>query len=364
MKTKEVMEKLDSVNDVSVKQVARDPATKIIVTPDMVTMRPRRGARLLEVDREEGVQDLFKFLHCPPDLMGKVSPDTSRRVLNDMIGTKEQFELVMRDGRIIGFRAIHHGHNMPCERVLDSIDKVIEKADYNKVTVHPNQSVSLEIVGIDKKAVTKGDVIRAGAHVIFSPLGMTNPIVQSFVLRLACTNGATSTNVLREYSFGGSGGGGSAHGDGKDGLWPWFRKSLREAYSSYSDIVERYKEMVEDRIPENERAMMLEAMIKEAALDDATAKAVRDRAIEQPPQNSYEMFNLLTWATSHLLTEPRRIQKARHAVEVFQSAESHSLFCPVCRQGRGSVRALPAPRSEQPAAAAVTTEPAGEVAGS
>lgn len=362
MKENEVLDHIKSVNNVSVKQVAKDPATKIIVTPDMVTMRPRRGARLLEVDRDEGVRDLFKFLHCPPDLMGKVSPDTSRRVLNDLIDTKEQFELIMRDGKIIGFRAVHRGHNMPCERVLDSIDKVIEKADYNKAMVLANQAVDLEIVGIDKKAVSKGDIIRAGARVMFSPLGGVNPTVQSFVLRLACTNGATSNNVLREYSFGS--GGGDAHGrsDHRDGLWSWFRKSLKEAYSSYNEIVDRYKEMVEDRIPDDQRAMMLENMIREAGLDDATAKAVRDRAIEQPPQNSYDMFNLLTWATSHLITEPKRIQRARRAVEVFQAAESHGLFCPVCRQGRHTVRALPAlpaPRSTEAAesgAAAVSVE--------
>ncbi|MDD2730808.1 MAG: hypothetical protein PHW33_01645 [Candidatus Portnoybacteria bacterium] len=340
MKANEVLDHLKDVRSVTAKVVEREPATKIVVTPDMVTMRPGKGKRLLEVGKE-GVKDLFQFLHMPPDMVGKIMPGTCGQVANDLLGHKERFELLMKDGKIIGFRAPHAGHSMSPERVLESIEKVVEKPDYHKVAVD-GQNVNLEIVGIDKATVTRGDVVRAGALVKFSPLGISNPIVQSFVMRLVCTNGMTSSTVLREYSFGGGRGG----DDKKDGLWSWFRKGLKEAYGSYSKVVERYQQMIKDEIPEAERAMMLEAMIKEAGLKDEAAATVRTMAIDTPIRNSYDILNLITYATSHVLEDPKQIHRARRATEVFQDNDSHALFCPVCRKARGQVAALPAPRAE------------------
>ncbi len=343
MKANDVLEQLADVRRVQAKVIDREPATKIVVTPDMVTMRPGKGKRLLEVERE-GVKDLFQFLHMPPDMVSKINPGTCGQVANDLLGHKERFELLMRDGKVIGFRSPHSGHSMSPERVLESIEKVVEKPDYHKVTID-GQNVNLEIVGIDKAAVARGDVVRAGAMVKFSPLGISNPSVQSFVLRLICTNGATSNTVLREYSF--SGGGRGGDGEKKDGLWPWFRKGLKDAYNSYSKVVERYQQMIQDEIPEAERAMMLEAMIKEAGLRDEAAATVRTMAIDTPIRNSYDILNLITYATSHILEDPKQIHRARKATESFQDSDNHALFCPVCRKGRGTVvKALPAPRDE------------------
>lgn len=338
MKANEVLDHLQDVRSVTAKVVDREPATKIMVTPDMVTMRPGKGKRLMEVEKE-GVKDLFQFLHIPPDMVSKINPTTCGQVANDLLGQKERFELLLKDGKIIGFRAPHAGHSMNPERVLESIEKVVQKPDYHKVSID-GQNVNLEIVGIDKAAVTRGDVVRAGAMIKFSPLGITNPSVQSFVLRLVCTNGMTSSTVLREYSFGGGGRGGD---DKKDGLWSWFRKGLKEAYGSYSKVVERYQQMIQDEIPEAERAMMLEAMIKEAGLRDQAAATVRTMAIDTPIRNSYDILNLITYATSHILEDPKQINRARRATEAFQDSDSHALFCPVCRKGRGHVAALPAP---------------------
>ncbi|MFA5376720.1 MAG: hypothetical protein WC455_13310 [Dehalococcoidia bacterium] len=346
MKSNEVLEQLAPVTSVTTKRVDRDPSTKFVVTPDMVTMRPGRGKRLLEVEKDN-VNDLFRFLHIPPDMTGKIQPDTCGMVANDLLQKHDAFELLMREGKIIGFRAAteHAGHSMAPTRVLEAIEKVVDKPDYNRVIIGDSQSVSLEIVGIDKATVTKGDVVRAGAMVRFSPLGITNPSVQSFVLRLACTNGMTSNTVLREYSYSGNGGG-RGDGNGREGVWSWFRKGLRDAYQSYGKVVERYQEMVQEEIPENQRAMMLEAMIREAGLKDNVRDTVRAMAIENHVRNAYDILNLMTYATSHLMTDAKHITRARRATEVFQSQDTHALFCPVCRAGRGATPALPAGRTE------------------
>ncbi len=350
MKANAVLEQLREVASVTAKRVDTEPATRIVVTPDMVTLRPGKGKRWLELDKK-GSEDLFKFLHMPPDLVGKIKFDTCGQVANDLLGHREKFEMLMQDGKVVGFRMPHTGQGMAPDRVLESIEKVIEKPDYHKVIVH-DQCVDLEIVGIDKAAVTRKDLIRAGAMVKFSPLGITNPSVQSFVLRLECTNGMTSTTVLREYSFGGGGGHGGHGGDGekKDGLWPWFRKGLKDAYASYEKIVERYQQMLQDEIPENERAMILEAMIKEAGLKDDVAATIRTMAIDRPIRNSYDVLNLITYATSHLLDDAKQVNKARKASEVFQDNDTHALFCPVCKKGRGQTLALPAPGAAEPVA--------------
>lgn len=75
MKANDVLDHLKDVREVTAKVIDREPATKIVVTPEMVTMRPGKGKRLLEVEKD-GVKDLFQFLHMPPDMVGKIMPST------------------------------------------------------------------------------------------------------------------------------------------------------------------------------------------------------------------------------------------------------------------------------------------------
>ena len=91
-------------------------------------------------------------------------------------------------------------------------------------------------------------------------------------------------------------------------------------------------------------------MIREAGLKDEAAATVRAMAIDNPIRTSYDVLNLLTYATSHILTDAKHITRARKAAEVFQSQDTHSLYCPVCKNSRPTRRALPPVTPETAAA--------------
>lgn len=186
--------------------------------------------------------------------------------------------------------------------------------------------VHLETYGAEEKAVSRGDLVRAGVFTEFSVLGVTRPLIQAYTLRLACTNGATTQDIFDQYQFG-------SGGDGDD-VWQWFRQMGKKAYRSLGKIVERWQELRSQRVPEGQRAEMLEAWIKEARLSEDVAEAVQARAINEPPHNQYDILNLVTWAQSHVITEPSEISRTMRRVSEIQAHAHTGRICPLCHVSR------------------------------
>ncbi len=147
----------------------------------------------------------------------------------------------------------------------------------------------------------------------------------TYVLRLACTNGAISNTVVREFSYSG--------GEGDD-IWQWFRHSIKEAYRGFTRIVKGYEALAAEEVAPADRPLYLENLLKQAGVRGVMAEAVRARALEEPPRTAYDMMNLLTWASSHLLEEPRQIIRAQAAAAHFSEETTHARSCPVCHRAR------------------------------
>jgi len=294
----------------------------VVVEPDQVLIRPGSGGQLIPMS-ENGVKALTSFVGMPQKLGQQLSPDLFGRVATELLGRKERYNLLLNDDHVTDFGDHRGVKNLPVERVLSTIERAIPHCDYHRVSVMGNNcAASLEIVGTKQEAVRRGDMVRAGAMVSFSPINMVLPTVQSYVLRLACTNGATDRTVLANFSGGG--------GEGDD-IWQWFRQSIQAAYQSMGQVVNRYREMINERIPAEQRAAMLEALLREAGIKGKDAEAVRAQAIQNPPRNSYDMVNLITWASSHVISAPAQRQRALSASASFTSESEHARTCPLCR---------------------------------
>ena len=236
---------------------------------------------------------------------------------------------MIKDSAITAIAKPTEFHSLNPARILTAIEGGIKGIEYHRVLLLDNFVVSLELIGERREPVVAGDLIQAGAQVSFSPIGTVDPTVQSYALRLTCTNGATHNTVLREFHYGGGGSGGEG-----DDIWLWFRRSAREAYNSLNRIVARYRLMMDEQIPADQRAMMLEAMLREAKISGEEANAIRAMAIESPPETSYDLMNLLSNASSHLLEDPRRVRRAQNAVASYTSETEHARVCPVCHARR------------------------------
>lgn len=326
MNREEVLEQLRPLTNTQVRQVEHGSRTRVIVTPEMVTLRPGSGGRLVPLS-DNGVKAMATFVGMPQSLGRHLSFDTFGRVATELLARKERYNLLIDEGQVRDFAEYQGLRRIEPERVVNIIERVIPQADYYRVSLLENYTAMIEIVGERRQAVARGDMVRAGSMVTFSPIGTVRPLVQSYVMRLVCTNGMTANNILREFRAGGN-------GDGDGDLWNWFSNSIRDSYQALDAIVMRYRQMTTERIPAGQRAMLLEGLLREAHISGEDADAVRARAIEAPPRNMYDLVNLITWASSHVIREPRRVRQAMLTTANFTGQETHAQVCPVCQRRR------------------------------
>ena len=325
MNKQEVMESLREETGYQVRQVE---APRVMLDGDRVYIRPTRHARPVQVEtkaidtllRITGITTTLKK-RLPPDLFAKVATYSFDRSDN-------RYALVVRGDQVADIVPADERHSIPVEKALTTIERSAgDGVDFQRALVLPGHVIRVEAVGIEEQPVRRGDLVRAGVLTQFSTIGAGKPMVQSYCQRLACTNGAVTMDVFREFSFGGNGG---SNGQ----FWSWFRKSVQDSFHSLGDIVNRWKSMVEEQISPAERNLVLEALLKRAGIRGRDADVVRARALESPPENAYDMLNLVTWATSHQLEGPRAIVRAQLAAATFSDESEHQRVCPTCHKTR------------------------------
>lgn len=321
----EVLERMAPIVNTQVREVEHNPRTRVIVSPEMITFRPGGGARTLEMTKD-GVQSLSSFIGLPWNVATKLRPETFGTVSTELLRRKGRYSLVLKDGAVVSLTKPQEYHMVNAERALRAIESGVPNIEFHRVLLLDDFVVSLEVVGERRQPVNQGDLIQAGANITFSPMGTVDPMVQSYILRLACTNGMTSNTMMREFHFSGGDGGNA----GGDTIWQWLRRSVRDAYGSLDRIVGRYREMVDQHIAPENRALILEAMLREAGISGRDADAIRALAIQSPPENSYEMINLISYASSHIIENPHRIRQAQLTVANHTYDTEHHRTCPIC----------------------------------
>lgn len=319
-----VLEKLESISHVTTRPVEHNPGTRVLIEPGQVVIRPGSGAHLVPIS-EDGVKAMTNFVGLPGAVSQQLSPDLFGRVVTELLARKERYNLLLDNDQVKNFGDYRGVRNLPVDRVLTAIEHGMPDCAYHEVSILKNHSVTLQVVGPKQEAVQRGDLMQGGSLISFSPINTVRPLVQSFVLRLACTNGMTSKTVLAEFVGG--------HGEGDD-VWQWFRQSVRAAYQSIGKVVERYQAMVRERIPADQRAGMLEEILRQAGITGKDAEAVRAQAIQAPPRNTYDLLNLVSWASSHIVRSPEKVQRALKAGATFTDASEHASVCPLCHARR------------------------------
>lgn len=327
MKRVEVLERVGPLVEGEVRNIRESDGARVAAGADMVSLRPRRGARVVEM-APEGVKNMVSFAGLPLRLAQQLTHQTFSQLLSELMANTGKYSLIVKDDRVVN--VIPYGAQTMVNpvRLLDTIEKTIPVQDYHRLTILEKQPVvSLEIVGEKTQPVVRGDLVRAGVKVDFSPMGIVTPVVQSYAVVLNCTNGATSNVVLSEF-HGGRGGGG---GEGDD-IWQWFRSSVKRAYNSFDQVVGQWKKLQGENIPPVDRARMLAALLKKAQITGEIADAVMAMAVENPPRNAWDMHNLITYASSHLLTVPRQVDRTQRTAADFADEATHTRSCPLCHR--------------------------------
>lgn len=328
MKREDVLAQMQPIMGFDARRIEHGPQTKLAIEPDQITMRPGGGNHSV-VFAEEGMTSLSKFLTIPINWRQTLEPQTYGLVATELLSKKQVYTLVLKDQKVVAVTSGADHRTVNPERVLNTIEKAIPVEMYNGVMLGDNQSVTIDIVGDKRLPVRPGDIVQAGTSIAFSPIGTIEPTVQSFLLRLVCTNGATSREVFEQFKFGRGAGG----GDGDD-LWQWYRQSVKKAYRAIDKVAGQWRELTEHIIPPEDRASVLEGLLREARLPPEVMAAIRAEALRVPPETEYDMMNLITWGTSHLHLTTRQLLVARNVASDYTNPEHHRKVCPVCRSSK------------------------------
>ncbi len=333
MNRDEVLEQLAPLASTTVRRADGGGRVMVAEGDAGFAIRPAHRAHALEI-APEGFVGMLGFSGIGVPLAKRLSPETLARVATESMHARSgggEYSLLVRDSQVVDFARAGQFHNVAPERVVFNIERGIDDgAEFSRVLELPKHTVQIETVGAREEPVKTGDLVRAGTMTQFSPLGLTEPLVQAFNMRLICTNGMTTTDVVREFRFlGGRGGAGEG-----DDIWQWFRRSTRDAYRSFGGTVERYRQMADNEVAPEDRGMMLEALLSEGGITGELASAVRNNAITAPPTNEWEMVNLISAATSHLIEDGRAVVKAQTAAAGFTEVQEHRRICPSCSQRR------------------------------
>jgi hypothetical protein len=317
----EVMERINPLMNLNVREVTHGPRTRVIVRPEGVIFRPGGGGHTMEMS-EDGVRSMAKYVGIPDNLAGRLNPATFGTVATELLERKDRYSVLTNQGQIVSFHRPGQYRATNPERVLGILESVLgEGTIYSRAMVIRDTAIYVEAAAASETPVIRGDLVQAGTAITFSPIGVINPTVQSFILRCMCTNGWADYDAGGNFSY--------KYGEG-DSVWQFFRRSVRKAYRSIDGILAQWRNMIENQIPPEQRAHILEGLLKEAGITGQVAEALRAMAIETPPENMYDAMNFLTYASTHLLEDPREVQKAQKAASRFVREANPTKVCPLC----------------------------------
>jgi len=171
-----------------------------------------------------------------------------------------------------------------------------------------------------------GDPFRAGVHIHTNPMGLSAPQIEPFTYRLVCLNGAVHTEYLHDAW-------GRGFGEG-DELWQWFRDGLQASDMAVGNIMGKYAEMIGETIEPNARAAVVEGYARQARLGTEDRQALREQAMNEPPRNMYDLFNLATATATHRghKTLQEMLNHQRRATANTTTADAHGHYCPTCKR--------------------------------
>ncbi len=322
-----VLEQIGDLGNLKARVINGDFRVKHSQAEGTFSIKPSPHGKPLMV-LPSGVESVLRFAGIGDKLSGRLSSSTLAGVVEESLkGMKDgAFSALTDNGNIIDLAPARDYRTVDSERVLDNIARGIkDDVEFNRVLKLPNHTVQVQTLGVEERAVAVDDIVRAGTLTQWSPIGVTAPLVQAFDVRLVCTNGMTHMDVLEEFAFVGSGGGGEG-----DNIWQWFRQASRRAYQAIGPVTERYQQLMAEEVTAEDRAAVINALLKSMRANKEVTDAVNARALEAPPTNSWEVLNLGTWATTHAMVEPAHILRGQRALTEYVNEDTHSRTCPTC----------------------------------
>ena len=320
----ELMSVLEPVVGLSMADVSNEASIVDMASGELMVRA--NGSEHLVVDRAR--KRLLSHIKVSGSLVDRLHVNTASNLLTELYQDGDGMSvLVNSDGVMLDFVDQKGYKSVGIPDMLEAVEEVLgSDVEFNRAFVLPNYDVRLEIVGAEEVAVNAGDLIRAGVCIQFSPVGITNPTIQTFGVRLVCTNGMIGTTVFDNYELG------LDFTGSNDDMFNWIKSTTDEAYSSIHQTAAQLRVLSEQPVSATDRPQLIASLANQARLRGRDASALWAQATEYPPETAYDVLNLMTWLSSHVLEDPKRVIRAQDASAGFVDQVYHRRFCPTCQR--------------------------------
>ena len=345
----ELLERFALPGDVTASAIAISPRAKIEENKDgevQVRFNSDKNATHVLAGKE-AIESLVKFIGVSPTLVKDYPSKLTLPLLSHGLARKEGAVAVIDgEGRLLNVSdQAKLKPVMAAEQVLEHIREQWPEVQWQDGEISSpkgDRAYGADLIAITHNDVERlerrvdrnlhqrlpegGDPYRAGIHAHFNPMGITEPLIEPYIQRLVCLNGAIHSEYLSHEW-------GRGFGEGDD-LWQWFRDGLIASNVAIGGVMDKYAEMVGQTFETGtDRARAVEGFIRSARLTREDAQAVRDGAIANPPETQYDLFQLATATATH--GGSKSLEQLLNRQRVAASTASHphiDRFCPTCNR--------------------------------
>lgn len=310
---------LQDLRDLRVETLSEDATLSVVPAEQFMIVRDGTDQYMLN---GAVYANTLKYIGMAKSMATRLKSSTASAVATELMQSKGRATALLRDTELMAIVPKGRYKSLPVDVVLDTIEETLGDVECNRVTLGSRYGARLELLGEREHEVIKGDLVQSGVMIDFNPVGLTDPIVQSYGLRLVCTNGMTANTVLETYVM----------TPDVTETQTWLRDAITNAYEGLDDAVIKWRDMAGFPVTPEDRALLLGGFIRDARLKATEQATLLSRATEEPPETAYDVFNLMTWFNSHVLTDPRRLARAQATAARFAQDNIYHRNCPTCHR--------------------------------
>jgi hypothetical protein len=100
MKRVEVLERVGLLVEGEVRNVRESDGVRVVAEADVVSLRPRRGARVIEMT-PDGIKNMVSFAGLPLRLAQQLSHQTFSQLLSELMANTGKYSLIVKDDRVV-----------------------------------------------------------------------------------------------------------------------------------------------------------------------------------------------------------------------------------------------------------------------
>jgi len=241
---------------------------------------------------DNGMRELLQELQIPAPYWRRIDDDLRTYTVNHLLQQREGTEkqLYILDGKkLVGFQ----NPGRPRIKVVDFYKEVMDSIPDDKWEISEKDTTltpfecRVSILAPREHQIKKGDLVKVGGTVTFSPFGGIVPRVQAYAYRLACTNGMIAPALQHTMT---------CYGKDKDSMFEKVRTVVRTTWLKLEDIIQGFKDLTKTKV-ENPQEYM-EHLFQVHHLPPGMRDYVRDAFEEEPGDSLWEITNAFTRAAN------------------------------------------------------------------